>query len=95
MEAVLIRAESAGREPVSACWCRRCGLYLPPHRGRGRPKLYCNDECRPRENIWSTATRKQARPTDTDDSYVVYKTMIGKCSTDIEIIPVSLARRAN
>lgn len=95
MEAVLIRAGSAEGEPLHACWCRSCGLYLKPHNGRGRPRLYCSDECRPRENVWSTATRKQARPSDTEDSYVVYKTIIGKCSTDIEVIPVSLARRAN
>lgn len=41
---------------------------------------------------WGGRHRPRLEPTSR--SYVVEKTMIGKCSTDFEVIPVSLARSA-
>jgi len=36
------------------------------------------------------------RPTikNTDRSYVVHKTVVGKCSTDVSVMPISLSRNA-
>jgi hypothetical protein len=40
-----VQPASTPTPPTMCCARPSCGRPLPPHKGRGRPKVYCGDDC--------------------------------------------------